>query len=73
MSRAAERTIDLRRHAVAIVPGPRIGRAGLVGLATRRDVASIARHLKSVHHGVGVHDATCIMDAPEAFEAEFSA
>ena len=49
------------------------GGFGLVGLATRRDVASIARHLKSVHHGVWVHDATCIMYAPKDFEAEFSA
>jgi len=44
----------------------------VVGLATRRDVARIVRHLKSVHHGVWVHDATGIMDAPEDFEAEFS-
>jgi len=46
---------------------------GLVGLAMRRDVASIARRLKNVHHGVRLHDAACIMCAPEDFEAEFSA
>jgi len=49
------------------------GGFGLVGLATRRDVASIALHLRSAHHGVWIHDATCVMYAPEDFEAEFSA
>lgn len=49
------------------------GGFGLVGLATRRDVARIAQHLKTVHHGVWLHDAACIMYAPEDFEAEFSA
>ena len=49
------------------------GGFGLVGLATRRDVASIARHLKSVHRGVWLHAAACIMYAPEDFEREFPA
>lgn len=49
------------------------GGFGLVGLATPRDVASIALHLRSVHDGVWIHDAPCIMYAPEDFEAEFSA
>jgi hypothetical protein len=67
MSPAADRTIALRDHRV-LWDG-----FGLVGLATRRCVASIARHPKTVHHGVWLHDAACIMCAPEAFEAEFSA
>ena len=144
MSAAAGEALDLSRHGISIVPGPRLGRTGmssvdlseieevepervahtllaipgtrltsdarpaswewraefespesriyvrmtllepqarpplwggfdLGGLATPRDVARIARHLKDVHRGVWLHDANSIMYAPEDFEAEFRA
>jgi len=60
-------TLDLARRGFPIVPGPRAG--VLEGVATPRDLATIAQHLKRAHRGARIHEGDIACTIPADFEA----